>query len=190
MHSDVAGQKILGSTEAELRIDPAEASEGGPVIDPGAEILQSTTMHEHHAVHELNAGFLASRQNLFNLGYVDATGFLAENVFSGFRRFDDPLLANASGKGNVNRIDIVPGKQLLVAFHRFGTMREGNMTRTFINPSVSLRLIPAGDCDNLAVAAQGDGLPVFDANPCGTQEPPTTLLLTHNACFNPSSESF
>ena len=79
-------------------------------------------MHEHHAVHELHAGLVASGELRLSLGHIDAAGFLAHHVLTGLCSLDHPFGPHAGGQRNIHGVNIVACEQSVVAFHRLGAI--------------------------------------------------------------------
>ena len=57
MHSNVAGQEIVGCPKTELSGDSTELSNAFPVIDGLAYLVEAFAVHEHDAVHKLDVSF-------------------------------------------------------------------------------------------------------------------------------------
>ena len=113
--ADVACEKLARSAEGELRSDPLERTDALAVGENLSHALQPPAVHEHHAVHELDAALPARRENLPHVLGCDADRLFHEHVFSRFRRADHPRLANPCRQGDVHGIHGVAGQQFFVA---------------------------------------------------------------------------
>ena len=75
----------------------------------------------HDAVHELDLGGVAGREHRGELLRVERHGLLAEDVLARLRGLHHPLDVQRGGQRNVDRVDVVTGKQRVVALNGFGS---------------------------------------------------------------------
>ena len=121
VHADVAGDKIVAAIKAERRMNAAHLADAA-VGQCLAQRIQPFAMHEHHAVHELHAGLVASGELHLSLGHIDAARLLAHHMFAGLRGLDHPFRPYTGGQRNIHGVNVVACEQSVVAFHRLGSI--------------------------------------------------------------------
>jgi len=118
-HPDVSGEEIRWRVEAELGVEAAQGAEF-PGIEDLADGFEAPGVHEHDAVHELDVVRLASAGHFGQIGRVERAWLFAEDVLSGLSGADDPLLAQAGGQGDVNRLNRGIREEFLVGAEGLG----------------------------------------------------------------------
>src|SRR5262245_1640235 len=115
LHANVACQKLVGGFKAELRGDAADGADGLLVVQHAAHQTKAPAVHEHDAIHELHVAPPTGIQNFAQVSARDGTWLFAQDVFTCLGRAYNPFLPHGGGQRQINGIDIVAGKQLLVA---------------------------------------------------------------------------
>ena len=93
--------------------------------------------------------------------------------------FHGPLRAQAGRQGKIDRVDVLAGKQFLIAPDRPGGNGMGNAGGTAIDEVLRLGSVTAGHGHQFGIAGIVDRLPVLLGDSCGSKDAPTTFFLTH-----------
>lgn len=176
MHPDVFLQEILRSHEAELRRNSLETSDRVSTIQFFAESRKPIAVHEHDAVHELDALPVPSAgagvDDFTNFRGIDPARFLAEDMFPGLGGLDCNVFPNPGRKRNVDGIDIVGLDDLLVAAAGAGSRVVGHLGLVLVDVLLRPFLGAARDGNQLPVATVPDGVPVFSGYLRGADDSP------------------
>ena len=151
MHPNVARQEIFRCPKAELGGDTPKLSDGLAVVEALPNLRETIAVHEHYSVHELDARLIAGRDDFLHFRSVHAARFLAHQVLAGFGRLDRPFLAGSGRQWNVDGIDILARKHFLIASDSPRGRIKGNVSLTFVDVSLSSRLVSARHSDEACV---------------------------------------
>ena len=171
--------RVLRKTE--LRGDVPEGAQALPFIEHGAHPLQTPAVHEHDAVHVLDAVAGARRDDLLHLRRRAPGRLLRQHVLAGLGRADGPLGSDSRRERNINGVDVRPGQQCLVAADRDGNLRMRHLRLTFGDERSRARRVATGHGDQRGVAGVADSLPVFARDIRSSQNTPATKRMAHRA---------
>ncbi len=103
---------------------------------------------------------------------------------------DDPFLAQPSGQGNVNRVDVFGRQQCFVIVEGLGRLLERGLALAEADEVTTPLAIPAGHGPHDAVAAVENSFPVFSGNLRRAENAPAHFMIGHTRDFAGSSAEF
>ena len=177
-HADVPGEEIGRRVEAKLGVKAAQGAEFSGVEDL-ADGLEPLGVHEHDAVHELHVGLAACVDHLGQILGGEGARLFAKDVFAGLGGADDPFLAKAGGKRDVDRLDRGIREQFLVGAVGARRGGEGGFALAIRDKGGGLGLIPAGHGGHFARAGEEEGLPILASDAGSAEESPADRSRGH-----------
>ena len=116
--ADIALNPLGGSIEAELTGDSPDGADTGAIVQDLTKGVHAGTVHEHHAVHELDSRLVTGINHRLHIGGRDSARLFDHDMLTRLSGFHNPFRANACRQRNVNSIHIVSGQQFFVAADR------------------------------------------------------------------------
>ena len=90
-----------------MGVDPAWFSNHLAALDLSADRLDSLTVIEHHAVHELHARGGTGVDHFFGVLQVDGNWFFNQHALARICGGHHPLFADSRWQWNVDRVDVI-----------------------------------------------------------------------------------
>lgn len=112
--ADVGLPKIVFGEETEVRGDAPDFSDGCSIVERVTDAVQARVVHEHHAVHELHAIAVAGFEHFAHVGNGSGAGLFAKDVFAVVSGAQDPFLAEACGKRDIDDVHARRSDEFLV----------------------------------------------------------------------------
>ena len=159
--------------EAEKGHDPADLAGGDPVIQLFPEGLLADIVHEHDAIHELDAVFAAGGEHGFQFARTGRAGFFTQDVLAGPGGADHPFRPQTGGDGNVHGIHVGRRQQGFVTAQGPGRNGQGRGVLAFRDVLRAAGGVAAGHGREHAVFRPLNRLPVFAAAARRAQKAPT-----------------
>src|SRR4030095_3190139 len=106
------------------------------------------------------------------MGYADGARFFADDVFSSGRGAQNPLLAQTGRQRNIDRVDVLSGKEFFVAAERLGDLGKGELLLALSHELLGAGQLAAGHGAHPAVAAVQNRVPILPRNFGRTQNSP------------------
>jgi len=175
VQANVRLEKRFGAAERELDADAAKRPESLGVVDRAAQQRQSTTVHEHHAVHELHAVGSTGVGHRAQVGERRRAWLFAQDMLPRFGRADHPFATQAGRQRDVDRVDVARRKQFVVRTDGARCLGIGTIGLAFGDEELSLGDVATGDRRDGPGAGHQDSLPVLAADAGGAQESPAAV---------------
>lgn len=115
---NVRGPEFLIAVKRELSRDSLDRTDTRWTIERLTQLLQTTAVHEHDTVHELDPMGLANIEDLLNIGGRQGCWFFRKDVLAMLGGGDNPLLAKSRRQRDINRIDVLALQESLVRTQR------------------------------------------------------------------------
>lgn len=118
IRSNIRGPELLIAVKGELCRYSLDRTDTRWTIERLTQLLQTTAVHEHDTVHELDAMGLANIEDLLNIGGRQGCWLFRKDVLAMFGSRNYPLLAKSRRQRDINRIDVLALQKSLVRTQR------------------------------------------------------------------------
>ena len=173
---NVRGPEFLIAVKRELSRDSLDRTDTRWTIEGLTQLLQTTAVHEHDTVHELDAMGLANIEDLLNIGGRQGCWFFRKDVLAMLGGGDNPLLAKSRRQRDINRIDVLALKESLVRTQGHRGRLKGAIGLAFIDKSLRRSSIAACHYRDDPLGTSRNRPPIFFGDPRRGQNPPSTRI--------------
>ena len=163
--ADVSLEERVVGLEGEGGLD--ERRHRADPIEPGLDLGHPKVVHEHDAVHELDARVGACLDHLLRCAHVRRDRLLAQDVLAGAGRFDHDLATHAGRQRHVDGIDLGIGQHRLVA-------AVGSIESVLLGEDCGTIQRPARDGDRTGMSRALHATDDLAGDPGGPDDAPAT----------------